>query len=586
MPVCDKASWRLKPESQLPDIFTREVNECEDLLVAVRDKMKTQKVNENLEFFKRATRASMIISQCYRRYLFQTKIRHRVYVSKISKIQNRWRYRQARKRFQFIKAALIIQRNIRIYLARTFTRRLRLGKTEAAKCIQRYIRGYLARRYAKTLLPFHERILKYHNDRMAALTLQRAMKNFLARVKGRRLLLLHKAAALKNDKGKQKRASKEKKKSQEIEELLDSYNSIRNKKSKKKSQPEKKVTDESIKKLVMHEHVATVGACLLDIAHIFESKAKQDVLDRKHGHSHPHFAYIVLDYFENKYGMKMGHEKHKLFLDALVEFASANTRLRWFAICLGQNTYTKKEILINTSTKMIDKCFFPYRKKAIQVYTKALFAMIPPEKVAQTFREDHTKVTLNKGKVAIRRAFNENEDITMAQIQEKLIASVEAELDEDEIALEYSTSVDADSILDMCMRQWYALQLVNFLNPLPPDEEASTSLHIEYTEKKKNLCWKNKLCSHCGMVHMTLEDRDQDVTSSENKAEANWDIPLEVERWSFQDFEPTIHHGTGINHERISFYAHRKAARAVIEGYMAGEEIIATSPVTLRHEKL
>ena len=91
MPVCDKASWRLKPESQLPDIFTREVNECEDLLVAVRDKVKTQKVNENLEFFKRATRASMIISQCYRRYLFQTKIRHRVYVSKISKIQNRWR---------------------------------------------------------------------------------------------------------------------------------------------------------------------------------------------------------------------------------------------------------------------------------------------------------------------------------------------------------------------------------------------------------------------------------------------------------------------------------------------------------------
>ena len=35
----------------------------------------------------------------------------------------------------------------------------------------------------------------------------------------------------------------------------------------------------------------------------------------------------------------------------------------------------------------------------------------------------------------------------MAQLQEKLIASVEAELDEDEIALEYSTSVNADSIL-------------------------------------------------------------------------------------------------------------------------------------------
>lgn len=582
----DPDSWRLAPHESLLEMFEDEMNQCKDLMKRFEQKVKQQRREENIAFVERLNQAALLISQTWKKRNLYKRIMRRVYMNKIVSIQCWFRCQCARTSLHKMKAALLIQRTFKTYRAKTFVSHVRTVKHAAATHIQRVARGRRARLLARTQLPFHLRILKYHDERMAALCIQKAVKMFLARVAGRRLMLLNKAAALKSKRGR-KHASTD----GEISELLESYSGIRDRKDSTLASSIGKEEEDSPKPQVTHHtsHIPTLGGCTHDVAQILEKKAKQDKLDRKNGHAHPPFAHTVADFFQNEYGVKLGKERHKMFLNDLGKFHSRHIRIRWFAICLGQNTYTQDGIVLNTGNNRVDRCFFPYRAKAIGVVMRIVLAVIPGNHIGKALNHSTCEVSLKEAKLAIRRAFSENEDITTANIQEKLIASVEAKLREHELMLENTLKVDFDQILDLCMRQWYALELKCFSQEAASESDpAATSLHITCSHHRQNDMWGYMSCTYCQMIHMCLEDH-VDTPEGSDAGDNDWDIPLAVERWDFEQFEPTVLHGTGINHERIVFESNRVNAKRAIKKYLgakASPELKPLEPIVLTHERL
>ena len=587
----------------LPSIFCSEVDECMSLLKQVDKKIKKQKDKSRQQFIMLANKAASIITFAFKFYLFKIRIFKRVRSRRIIQIQCWYRACLARHTIRRAKSARLLQSLVRGKQTRGMVAVYRRTRTRAAIKIQSWFRMIFAKKLARTMLPYPLNILRYHQERMAALKLQKALKCFVLRQKGRRFLILQKAARIKekieHDKSKKRNAQK----ADEMNHLLDSYNVISERKrsivnvrndidNEKNNESHKSAIDVTDNKALSHH--ANLGSLLSQIGLILEKKSKQDVLDKKHGKPHQPLNITVKHFFDDYYGTTLGHKKCATFLKELMLFYSSHIRVRWFVIFLNveeKDAWNMSDLSFTTLVK--DPCLFPYMEKAVYVYLRGLIAMVEShDKIHESFKDEKVQTTLHKGKLAIRRAFNENEDITVAQIQEKLIASLEESLGAKLLEREYSAKVDIDDVLDMCLRQWYATKILSLdsennvsVEKNNPGDEATTSLHFVYTKSTSQHCWKITKCKFCGMKHQQPIVDKTKASESSRKKKKNWSIPLVVEPWKYEEKweDDGLASGCyrGINHSRIAFNANRKIAKLKIEKYLENTAIIPLEPVCL-----
>ena len=583
----------------LPSIFRSEVHECMSLLKQIDKKVKKQKVKSRQEFILVANKAASIITFAFKFYLFKIRIFKRVRSRRVIQIQCWFRACLARHTVKRAKAARLLQSLVRGTQTRTMVAIYRETRIRASIRIQSWVRMIFAKELAKTMLPYPLNIIRYHKERMAALKLQKALKSFVLRQKGRRFLIMQKAARLKEkiDHGKIKKRSAQK--TDEMNHLLDSYNLINDRKRiiahahvRNPMDREKKQDNKSAVHVSLSHH-ANLGSVLLQISSIYQTMAKQYIADKKHGKKHRPLNIAVKHFFTDYYGTTLGHEKCGIFLKELMLFYSSHIRVRWFVIFLNlDDKEAWKSYKQPFATLVKDPCLFPYLEKAIYVYLRGLLAIVEShDKIHESFKDAKADTTLHKGKLAIRRAFNENEDITIAQIQEKLIASLEESLGAALMDKEYSARVNIDDVLDMCLRQWYAMKIVdldsdnNVAAEKSNASDKSTSLHFVYTKSTQQHCWKITKCSFCGMKHQQpIADKANALKSSKKKKE-NLNYPLVVEPWKYEEKweDDGLASGCyrGINHSRIAFNANRKIAKLKIEKYLGNTDIVPLEPVCL-----